>query len=226
MREPRDYRFEIGSVGADTSTAVTMEGNLIPAQPVNFQVKDLATGVRIPFAFIELDGNDGRFTAGVWSDYVFLLKRISVDSLAFTWTVWMGSDSLGNPAIGDTLALRFFKPFLNADSFRFTAITGPPLGVRTERPFRFSLSQNYPNPFNPQTEIRFSLGSMEKVDLEIYDILGRKVRTLVHDQRNAGEYVVRWEGRNDSGLAVSSGVYFYRLNTGTFVQVKKMLLLR
>jgi len=92
---------------------------------------------------------------------------------------------------------------------------------------RNELAQNVPNPFNPSTTIRFSLRQRSKVTLSVYDVRGRRVRTLVRGVRTAGvEHVVAWDGRDDAGAAVSSGVYFYRLVAGSFTQTRKMLLLK
>lgn len=93
-------------------------------------------------------------------------------------------------------------------------------------PEDYQLAQNYPNPFNPTTAIEFSLPSSETVLLEIYDITGRKVRTLVDSHLNAGLKRVVWDSRNDLGNVVSSGLYLYRLQAGTFTDAKKMVLLR
>jgi hypothetical protein len=88
------------------------------------------------------------------------------------------------------------------------------------------LSQNHPNPFNPSTRIKFGIQSAGRVSLEIYDAAGRRVRTLVDESRPAGQYDEIWRGMDDNGREVSSGVYFYRLVTGGYVQTRKMVLLR
>lgn len=98
--------------------------------------------------------------------------------------------------------------------------------VESRLPATFELSQNYPNPFNPSTEIRFSLAKPSDVTLEVYDIMGRVVATLVNEPRSAGYHKVTWDGRNNAGQTVSSGVYFYRLKAGEFVATKKMVLLK
>lgn len=86
------------------------------------------------------------------------------------------------------------------------------------------LESNYPNPFNPSTTIRFGLNQDNYVSLKIYNALGQEVATLVNEFRNAGYHDVVWNGTDNSGNQVTSGIYFYRLNTGNFVEVKKMLL--
>ncbi|HLT23494.1 MAG TPA: agmatine deiminase family protein [Ignavibacteria bacterium] len=97
-----------------------------------------------------------------------------------------------------------------------TSITG-----NTGNVVSYELAQNYPNPFNPVTEIRFAIPGSEHVSLKVYDLSGKLIRTLVDDFRSAGSYRINF---NADGL--SSGVYFYKLTSGSFTQVKKMMLLK
>ncbi len=94
------------------------------------------------------------------------------------------------------------------------------------RPLAYNLSHNFPNPFNATTTIQFSIVEQEMVQLDIYDILGRKVNSLVSDMLPAGEHQVVWNGKNTAGNTVSSGYYFYKLTTPNYSQAKKMLLLK
>ena len=93
-------------------------------------------------------------------------------------------------------------------------------------PGDFRLYANYPNPFNPTTTISYDLPSAGHVRLEVFNLLGRKVTTLVDEYQTAGFRKVDWNGQNEAGETVSSGVYFYRLTTGNYVQTKKMILLK
>ena len=93
-------------------------------------------------------------------------------------------------------------------------------------PGTFELSQNYPNPFNPTTRIQFTIPKAGHVDLVVYDLLGRKVKTLVNDDRHVGKHTVTWNGTDDQGFSVSSGVYFYRLAAGELSKVQKMMLMK
>jgi hypothetical protein len=93
-------------------------------------------------------------------------------------------------------------------------------------PSEYQLSQNYPNPFNPETEICYTIAKSGLVRLEVFTLLGQEVRTLVNDIQSAGTRTVRWNGRDDGGRLLPSGVYFYRLTTSLFSESKKMLLLR
>jgi hypothetical protein len=93
-------------------------------------------------------------------------------------------------------------------------------------PDKFDLHQNFPNPFNPETEIRFDLPEEAHVQVIIFDLLGREVRTLVDKNAAAGYHSVVWDGRDNSGQAVASGVYLYRMSAGNFREVKKLTLVR
>jgi hypothetical protein len=93
-------------------------------------------------------------------------------------------------------------------------------------PTQFELSQNYPNPFNPTTKIKYQVASDSKVNLTIYNTLGQKVKTLVNGIQEAGYYTIEWNGTNDFGQKLSSGVYIYRMEAGSFVKVNKMNLLK
>ncbi len=93
-------------------------------------------------------------------------------------------------------------------------------------PQDFQLQQNYPNPFNPETVIKYSVSTESHVTLEIFNISGQKVRTLVNESVPVGSYRMRWDGRDDASGKVSSGMYLYRLQTDSFVETKRMLLLK
>lgn len=88
-------------------------------------------------------------------------------------------------------------------------------------PGEFALFQNYPNPFNPTTRISFNLPVASRVKLEVYNIRGQTVATLVDDYRQAGKYEVEWNASN-----TASGVYFYRITAGEYTDIKRLLLLK
>jgi hypothetical protein len=98
---------------------------------------------------------------------------------------------------------------------------------KTIIPTEPSLSQNYPNPFNPSTTIAFGLPTQAIVTMDIYDVLGVKIRTLIHEkQMNAGFHQIEWNGKDDAGVSVACGVYLYRINAGTFTLSRKMVMLK
>ncbi|MBD3225953.1 MAG: T9SS type A sorting domain-containing protein [Caldithrix sp.] len=98
--------------------------------------------------------------------------------------------------------------------------------VSVETPQNFALHQNYPNPFNPETKIRYTLPVRSQVNIAIYNVLGQKVRTLVDDRATAGTHVTTWNGRDDLGNKVATGVYFYKIEANDFTSVKKMVLMK
>ena len=105
--------------------------------------------------------------------------------------------------------------------FEIGLVTGISNNFAESIPFTYSLSQNYPNPFNPTTKINFSIPKQGLVSLKIYDVLGKEVMTLMNEQKTAGNYEVDFNGIN-----LASGAYFYRLESGEFVDIKRMILVK
>jgi hypothetical protein len=93
----------------------------------------------------------------------------------------------------------------------------------TEPELHYQLEQNYPNPFNPSTRIRFSVPEPQDITLYVYNILGKKVATLMDEQVNSGEHEIEWPGIDDNGNTISAGVYFYELKAGDFISMRKMI---
>ena len=150
---------------------------------------------------------------------------------------WQGVEIPLSTYRGRLEDVRFFgnlRGTFYLDDIRVVAATPPPSSTAiTEThtvslPQTFILFQNYPNPFNSATVIRFALPVGGDVELSIFNLAGQRVATLVQGAREAGTYTVRWDGRDDDGQALASGVYLYRLRTGDGQQVEtwKLLLLR
>jgi len=93
-------------------------------------------------------------------------------------------------------------------------------------PRNFKLNQNYPNPFNPETHISFDLTKPAHVKLDVININGQKVMTLIDDYREVGHHEAKWDGINSSGETVASGIYLYRLITAEGAQVRKMQMMK
>jgi hypothetical protein len=132
-----------------------------------------------------------------------------------------------------TVALKFAKDakWLMFDELEDKIDSLPETGVREvgekeTLPEKFVLMQNYPNPFNPFTSIEFSIPAPAWVKVEIYNVLGKKIVTLVDEKLSAGYKIVEWDGKDDQGNDVSTGIYFYRLKAGEFTQTRKMVLLK
>jgi len=97
---------------------------------------------------------------------------------------------------------------------------------RDNLPKDYHLAQNYPNPFNPSTSIEFSLPVAGHVQVEVFNILGRRVRRLIDRDLSAGEHRIVFDARTDRGSSLATGIYFYRLTTDGFQDTRKMLLLK
>lgn len=132
--------------------------------------------------------------------------------------------NLGGPVLGQGGILVVCGVGTDVRAFRTTTTD---VAAAPGAPLRFTLEQNSPNPFNPATAIGFALGAPATVTLEILDAQGRRVTTLIdHEMRGAGPHQISWRGRDERGDAVSSGVYFYRLDAGGETATRKMLLMK
>ena len=102
------------------------------------------------------------------------------------------------------------------------------MGISDDVPIAssYKLGQNYPNPFNPTTHIRFNIPETGLVNITIYDMLGRQVKTLINNTQDAGYRSIIWDATNDYGKPMSAGIYLYQIQTGDFIQTKKMVLLK
>jgi hypothetical protein len=122
----------------------------------------------------------------------------------------------------DTTGLELFIDALTGD-----IVTGIDEPAASEKmPRSFALEQNYPNPFNPETILRYHLPQDGHVEIAIFNLLGQKVRVLVDEVKRAGSHDIPWDGTDEYGRQVASNVYFCRLKTGEFVQIKKMVLMK
>ena len=119
---------------------------------------------------------------------------------------------------------RFDGWYLDAIQLRAGLPVGLPATVQSiSIPDKFLLLQNYPNPFNPTTKINYGLPQSTRVTLKVFNLLGQQVRTLVDQKQSAGMHQVMWDGKNDDGKRLTSGIYFYQLKSATFIQTRKMI---
>ncbi len=221
-----DYLIVFGNVGIDTSVQGTIGSYTSPAIPVNFKVFNTTNNEEIDFMFLEVDnaGGPGMFTfQGAYRDRILFLEKVNSDSLEWTYWVYM-NDFSGNrfPTIGDSLFIYQYKPFIAGDSLFFS--TNEFTSVKDDLsniPGDFALDQNYPNPFNPATTITYNLGYAAKVNLQIYNILGQRVTSLINQNQDAGKYSYLWQPKN-----LSSGIYFIKFEAGPFKSFKKIIYLK
>ncbi len=123
--------------------------------------------------------------------------------------------------MGDSGTTRQLKIIIGTDEYAKNNNNGISL-----IPITNVLYQNYPNPFNPETTIRYQIGQRGQVTLEIYNMLGQKIRTLVHKSQSPGQHQIHWNGANDAGNSVASGIYIYSLKTSEFTHTRKLVLIR
>ena len=218
------YQFNFLSSGEEGSDALTLTGGAGGASEDNgFTVNAGSTGVVLAFSFTGATlppsaeyAHMVTLSATVDQDMVgqdVLLEAI--DDVNGTGTRLIVSDSTGGSVDVD-----FHEALwtVGADSFL--------LDNESVSPVSFSLSDNYPNPFNPSTTINYSVAEPGFVNLSVFDASGRLVKTLVSDNKNVGSYSVSWNGLTDSGVNASTGMYFYTIDAGSFVETKKMLLVK
>jgi hypothetical protein len=131
---------------------------------------------------------------------------------------------------GSRFIARTTRPFTVNDVYEFTAEHkyGQPTGAAFQpaQPISFHLKQNYPNPFNPVTTIEFSIANPAVTTLTVYDIMGRSVKEIVNQSLGSGHYRFEWNGLNSLSQPSASGIYFYRLQSGSNIVTKKMLLMK
>jgi hypothetical protein len=167
--------------------------------------------------FIRREGGGPPADGNISSYFVEFMASADDETLTVEWTIEADADTLlsyGGWSNGPVRAVTLRAGELAVDA------------GGTLMPERFALDQNYPNPFNPTTTISFTLPQREVVRLSIYDLTGREVRTLVHALHAAGDHSLTWDGRNDAGLVLPSGVYFYRMEAGQYAVTRKLMFLK
>ncbi|SYZ74072.1 conserved exported hypothetical protein [Candidatus Zixiibacteriota bacterium] len=193
-----DFDFKYGAIHNDINTVI------IGMIPMMYGVKpDLAPG------------------DGVIANLVFRVDDPTIKSIDLSVNTETSPDH--SPMFvysGPKGEVEYMVPEFSGFSVALVAGADKPL------PTEFALRQNAPNPFNPSTAIVYDLPKATNVHLEIYNVLGQKVKTLVDEYQNAGTQIVIWDGYDQSGASVASGVYFYRISAGDFNATKKMMMLK
>jgi hypothetical protein len=197
-----DVRFENGSTLAEATHFETEMGIELLVQSTNFPIRLHVE--RMPLFqghVVQLD----EFLSRRGHSWQYELQVLSGNEVVDRYTLSVGQEvKLRNPSI-NRLRLRRIKDDL---------------------PQRFELYPNYPNPFNPSTTIRYALPTQVQVQLDIYDVLGRRVTTLVDGEQKPGYYSVVWKGITASGIQAASGVYFYVMWAGNYRNVHQMMLVK
>ena len=215
-------QFSLLSPSDESITALTND-NLNESLTFSWQESIDPDGDIVTYEFIGLDSlsvlnslNSTNITENTsleitYSSLVQVMIESSLIELTGSWTI-IAHDSVNSTTATDTFSL---------------TIDGTELGINVEvLPEVFALHQNYPNPFNPTTTLRYDLPEDALVNITIYDMMGRQVKSLINQTQDAGFKSVIWNATNDFGKPVSAGVYLYQIQAGEFVQTKKMVLLK
>jgi hypothetical protein len=145
-----------------------------------------------------------------WGDDTYVIDLMNHPDGSFS--VWLDvtyEDSRGNPC-----------------QVRFDTELDPAGTTQTAPAPTFKLSQNYPNPFNPITTIQYQIPMRSMVNLSVFDVSGRLIRTLVNEYNEPGAYAAPWDGKDGRGVSAASGIYFYKLQAGSYADTKRLVLLR
>jgi hypothetical protein len=227
------------STSADNSEGATLALSVdfsatwdvpVPAELASFAA-DVTTdlGVELRWAVSSQTNNLGWEVYRSADNSVFerVSGLIAGDGTSDTFRSFTFTDN-GTPA-SDVLYYYLRQIDLNGTATRSSVLEvlmAPTAVLEQALPLVTELAQNYPNPFNPETTIHFDLATETSVTLRVYDMTGQVVRTLVQSSLQPGSYTHLWDGRNEAGVKVGSGVYFYQLEAGSFSSKKKMTLLQ
>jgi hypothetical protein len=209
----------VTTVGVNGTILRTTNGGITPVELTSFTAA-------VSYSYIQLYWS----TATELNNHGFEIER-SFDKT--TWTTIgfrEGKGTTSDPQqysysdnISDLSALKLYYRLKQVDfdgTFEYSKIVEVEIA-----PTKFSLSQNYPNPFNPSTSIQYAISNTQFVSLKVYDVLGKEVVTLVNEEKSAGNYNVEFQSTVGS-LQLTSGIYYYQLRAGDFVETKKMILLK
>jgi poly(3-hydroxybutyrate) depolymerase len=217
--KPNDYKIIFYGTVVDTSVADTLfpvtPSNIITAKPISFKVLNINSGKQLDVVYFK--------TGTISSTYSIWFKEDVAGKMKRTWKINI-VDNEPNRIIpaGDTLFIYTYKGLSIYDSIKITSKAASAIAFEENINLsQFKLYQNYPNPFNPATHINYFVPLRSHVQLRIYDILGKEVMTLVNGVLNAGSYSA---ALNMSNFA--SGIYFYQLRAGSFIETKKLILLK
>ncbi|UCC79635.1 MAG: S8 family serine peptidase [Candidatus Zixiibacteriota bacterium] len=175
---------------------------------------NLAVQFRFPNFWLQVDPTSGFAMGGETDNITVTFDATELDEGDYFGQITVASNDSINPTV------------IIPCTLTVSQIVGIDDEVRGNIPSSFALDQNYPNPFNSGTNISLALPAKSDVNLTIYDLLGREVRTLISGPLDAGYHTVTWNGDDKSGRSVASGIYFYRIEAGDFSMNRKMIMLK
>lgn len=203
-------RTVAGATSVDVSVTVTVAP---PPATVTISGSTDVEGATLTFGT-----QDSSVTAGALGVYSF--------QVPYNWTGVVTPTMTGYTFVPDHMDFADILADTSSNDFTPSLIVDVEQDFGNVIPKEYSLGQNYPNPFNPSTVIPFSLPRAGFTSMKVFNIVGQEVATLLSGYLPAGAFRVTWDGTDANGEAVSSGMYFYRLKAGNYVEIRKMLLMK
>jgi hypothetical protein len=220
-----------GLVMLDTTLARTFAGAVTNGWGIKTSSTDATGGANPAVSPVEYVIGGFSFSGGIpaGSNLLLFTMKLNINVTALLVTVdTFHTGQIANPALGTEFGVEYIPKWYPAPfDYLISDVKDIGGGEPSNRPLVFDLKQNYPNPFNATTQIQFALPQAANVKLEIFNVLGQKVKTLVDEELQPGYKQVAWDGTDEVGKSVATGIYFYRLRAeGLFTEMKKMLLVK
>ncbi len=242
VNNPVSYTYPALS-GLPKAKPVAQSGQQKEPEHFSFKKTGLAYPVIVVGSETALEKGD---EVGLFAGDLCVGAEVFTGQVPFAVSAWEGVDlqNIELPGFkkGDPISIRLWSPREEKEyvvPFACQDETKPAFGIDpisvlsleyVERsnllPTTYDLGKNYPNPFNPETHINYQLPEASRVQLLIYNTLGQKIRTLIDERKEAGYYTIKWDGRDERGLSVGSGIYFVKMQTGDIVKIEKMTLIK
>jgi len=241
-----DFTYPSDGGAARSSASLEWESYNERSASIMYADEIVKTGISHPIILTSLEGmvSEGDELVAYADGQVVGATRITDEDMPVVLAAWGSYENedlnidLPGYDIGDRIDLRLYslsegqelyiETTLEGSTYGDTPLTSGTAVVLTNpaTPVVYELMQNYPNPFNPTTSIAFSLPQMGHINLNVYDISGRLVSTLVNGTLDGGVHNIMWNGTDSNGELVSAGVYFYALESADMVMTKKMILMK
>lgn len=200
---PDPVMVTTSDLNTESGVAEQYEGVLVKVENVTVTNPDLGNGE------YEINDGSGPCMVNDWADYSYTPAQDD----QFSWLMGVVDYSYSNYKL---------EPRWDTDFGEMTDVEAH----NADLPTQFEIAQNFPNPFNPTTTIQYSIAGNCHVMLAVYNVMGQKIKTLVDVNQSTGYQTVYWDGTDDLGNAVTTGVYFYRIQAGDFISTKKMLMIK
>jgi len=218
-----------GLVMLDTTVARTFNGSAASGFAIKSAGTDATGGADPTVSPVEFVVGGIDFGGGLVANSNHLLASIKLNLNANANQITIDTfhtGTLSDPQFTTAFVVDYIPRWIPAPPFLFLEVKDVQKGT-TAIPEQFGLDQNYPNPFNATTLIQFALPKSGHVKLEVFNVLGQKVNTLVDEELTAGYKQILWDGTDHRGISVASGIYFYRIKAGNlFTEMKKMVMLK